>query len=89
MWWVVGFGWQAMRGIRWGIRWGIQPHNFVIKDGEQIKVEYIKLEYFKTWDIFASADNFKWLTSQATIQLKRIEVTGFVFVKSEINIWKE
>ena len=48
---------------------GIQPHNFVIKDGEQIKVEYIKLEYFKTSDI--SGDNFEWLTSQTNYTIEK------------------
>jgi len=54
---------------------GIQPHNFVIKDGEQIKVEPIEIKIERLWDhsrriTFGASDNFEWLTSQTNYTIK-------------------
>jgi len=47
---------------------GIQPHNFVIKDGEQIKVEPSEIKIERLWD---PSNDFNWLTSQTNYIIKK------------------
>ena len=46
---------------------GIQPHNFVIIDGEQIKVEPIEIKIER---LLNPTNNFDWLTSQTNYIIK-------------------